>query len=159
MCIVVNNCTEKRLIMSGLNFKLYQKPMSNPETSYIQLQVGKGKKKQPSIYIESNAFDCVRGVIWNKHREFAHQKKVNQINNDDWSRILKGFEETIVDLKTCTDANALVDVLSLPNHLISQKAIIFEQIEELQHFIKALIQWIEMYLKKERYILIIQNDA
>lgn len=143
--------------MSDLNFKLYQ---ATPETdtSYIQLQVGKGKKKQPSVYMDSNAFDCIRGIIWNKHREFGNQKKINQINNDDWHRILIGFEEAIVDLKVCTTPDQLIHILSIPNHLCSQKDSIFEHKKELQTFIKDLIQWIETHLKKEKYILIIQND-
>ena len=144
--------------MSVLNFKLYQKPISDLKIPYIQLQVGKGKKKQPSIYIDSDAFDCIRGVIWNKHREFSNQKKINQINNDDWFRILKGFEEAIVDLKACTDSKQLIGILSIPNQLVSQEEIIFEHKEELHQFIKELIEWIEMHLKKEKYILIIQND-
>ncbi len=39
--------------MSGFNFELYQKPISDVKTTYIQLQVGKGRKKQPSIYMSS----------------------------------------------------------------------------------------------------------
>ncbi|TVP95725.1 MAG: hypothetical protein EA374_03340 [Acholeplasmatales bacterium] len=144
--------------MSGFDFTLHQKPIFDSKTSYIQLQVGKGKKQQPSIYIDSEAFDCIRGVIWNKHREFGNQKKINQINNDDWCRILKGFEEAIVNLKACTDADQLIDVLAIRNQFASQKESIFAHKEALQQFIRTLIQWIEMHLKKEKYILIIQND-
>ncbi len=149
--------TEKRFIMSGLNFKLYQ-ARTETDIGYVQLQVGKGKKKQPSVYIESDTFDCIIGVIWNKHREFGNQKKINKINNDDWRRILIGFEEAIIDLNGCTTPDQLIHMLSIPNHLYAQRDIIFEHKKELQTFIKDLIQWIETHLKKEKYILIIQHD-
>ncbi len=145
--------------MSGFNFELYQKPISDVKTTYIQLQVGKGRKKQPSIYIDSDAFDCIRGVIWNKHREFADQKMINQINNDDWFRILKGFEEAMADLKESTESEQLIDILSLSKHLVPKIDLLFEQKDALYQFMQALTQWVEMHLKKEKYILIIQNDG
>ncbi len=143
--------------MSGLNFKLYQEAPET-ETPYIQLQVGKGKKKQPSVFMDSDAFDCIKGIIWNKYREFGNHKKINQINNDDWRRILNGFEEVILDLNGGSTPDQLMHILSIPNHLYSQKDIIFEHKKELQTFIKELTQWIETNLKKEKYILVIQND-
>lgn len=143
--------------MNGLDFKLYQTINIDIERSYIQLQVGKRKKKETSVYIDTNAFDCIRGLIWNKYREFGRQQKTYQINNDDWHRILEGFKEATTELEVCTDVTQLVSMLSLPNHLLSQKETIFEHKQALHQFIESLIQWIETHLKKEKYILIIHH--
>lgn len=144
--------------MSGLNFELYQTPMSNQNTAYTQFQIGKGKKPNTSVYMDNHTFDCIKGVIWNKHREFSNQRKINQINRDDWQRVLKGFVEAIEQLKTSTDSKQLIDVLSMPNHLATQQENIFAQKLALQQFIKALVAWIEKNLQGEKYILIIQNN-
>lgn len=157
VCIVINNYTEKRLIMSGLNFKLYQEAPET-KTPYIQLQVGKGKKKQPSVFMDIDVFEYIKGIIWNKYREFGNHKKINQINNDDWRRILSGFEEVILNLDDASTPDQLMRMLSIPNHLYSQKGIIFEHKNELKTFIKELTEWIETNLKKEKYILVIEND-
>jgi len=144
--------------MNGFDFTLYQLPTNKPDTPYIHLQVGKGKKKQSSLYMALEAFECISGVIWNKHREFENQKHINQINNDDWPRILSGLSEVVVKLNACTEPDQLIRVLSIRNHLDNQKHMIFEQKEQLQSFITELSQWIETHLKKEKYILIIRND-
>ncbi len=144
--------------MKGLNFTLYQEPLFDAETAYVQFQIGKGKKQQPSVYMESYAFDCIRGVIWNSHREFGHQKKVNQINNADWVRCLNGLKEAALELETCKDPEHLMDILSIPNHLFSHKAVVFERKDDLQKFLQDIVLWVEKHLKKEKYILIIRHD-
>ncbi|MFP4287049.1 MAG: hypothetical protein ACLFRI_05070 [Candidatus Izemoplasmataceae bacterium] len=140
--------------MSDLNFVIYQNPI---EVDYIQLQVGKGKKHQPSIYIDKEAFDCIRGVIWNKYREFGNQEKINQIKKDDWLRILQGFDEALVDLKTCNSSIDLVKILSIPNHLLIHKERFFESIKAIEEFIETLTDWIETNIRKEKSILIINH--
>ncbi len=142
--------------MSGLNFELYQTAM---DTAYVQLQVGKGKKNQPSVYIDSNVFDFIKGVIWNKHREYqSNDRKINQINNEDWRRILSGFEEALEELTASTSSNQLMKILSIPNHTTIQVDLVFEQKQAFQQFLKDLILWIKTHLKKEKYILIIQSN-
>ena len=153
------NFKEKRLTMNGLNFKLYENPLPDPKKASVQFQVGKGKKNQPSIYVEMTAFDCIRGVIWNKHREFSHQKTINHISNEDWVRCLQGFKDAVSSLESCEDSNHLTKILSTPNHLLSQKARMFEQKHDIQQFLKGIILWVKTHLKKEKYILIIQHDA
>ena len=143
--------------MSKFDFTLYQNP-KDLELPYIQLQVGKGKKHQPSLYIDSQAFDCIRGVLWNKYREFSNQKLINHINNDDWLRILNGLEIALKDLDTIKDANELVAALSTPNHLLLHKDRMFDQRNVLQQFIEELINWIKTHLKKEKYILVVQKS-
>lgn len=144
--------------MNGLNFKLYENPLPEPEKASVQLQVGKGKKNQPSIYVESTAFDCIRGIIWNKHREFSHQKKINQISNEDWVRCIKGLKDAVGALESCEDSNHLTKILYTPNHLLSEKELMFEHKHDIQQFLKDVILWVETHLKKEKYILIIQHD-
>jgi hypothetical protein len=141
--------------MSRINFELFQN-LDNIE-GFIQFQIGKGKKHQPSIYMNKEAFDCVRGIIWNKYREFGSQEKVNDIKNDDWQRILVGFEEALISLKTCSDTTELVKVLSISNHLLNQKNRIFEQLDALKIFIEALMNWVKANLKKEKHILVIDH--
>ncbi|MFH5882546.1 hypothetical protein [Liberiplasma polymorphum] len=143
--------------MSELNFKLYQTPMAENIGSYVLFQAGKGKKNQPSIYIENSVFDFIRGIIWNKYREFGNQKKINQINNDDWNRILAGFKEAVVDLKNCKSAKDIKSILFIPNQIDLESEAIFQSKENIQELITALIEWLETNLKKAKYILIIQN--
>ncbi len=144
--------------MNGLNFKLYEAPSFDANTSYVQFQVGKGKKSDPSVYVERLAFDCIRGVIWNKHREFADQKKINQINNADWERCLDGLQTASQNLATCKDSRQLMHLLSVPSHLFSDIEAVFDDKESLQQFIEALILWVRTHLKKAKYILIIRHD-
>ena len=143
--------------MNRLNFKLYQTPVAEHSGGYVVLQVGKGKKNQPSIYVENNVFDYIRGIIWNKYREFGDQKKINQINNDDWNRILIGFKEAIANLNNCKKAEDIKNILLMPNQLDLDDEAILQSKDNIQEFIRLLVEWIENNLRKEKYILVIQN--
>ena len=144
--------------MPTINVKLNHTPPNTTKTPPVQLQVDKGKKQTSSVYIEQFTFDCIRGVIWNKHREFGSQKRTYKIHADDWRRILQGFKSAMNDLAVATNADQLTDILSIPKHLLTEKDTIFDQKLALHQFIKTLVDWIETHLKKAKYILIIQND-
>lgn len=143
--------------MEKLDFTLHLKEDFSKGIPYVEMQAGKGKKADSSVYILSEEFTYIEGVIWDKHREYGMSRK-SKINTSDWARIMGGFNDAIVEIEGCTTDNDLIEVLKLRNHLDeTHLELVFQHKSLLIQLFHDLIEWLKAHIHTEKYILINKN--
>ena len=142
--------------METLDFSIYQDKKLVPAKEIVQLQAGKGKEANSSIYIASAIFEFVEGVIWERHREYGNSRK-SKIHDSDWKRINEGFSDAIKELEQAQNPKDLTTVLQVSTHQeVFSLEDVFAKKAELQTLFKELITWIESK-SSSPYIMVLKN--
>lgn len=143
--------------MENLDFTLHKLEELPSGVPFVEIQAGKGKRDNSSIYVLAEEFTYIEGIIWDKHREYGMSRK-SKINRVDWDRIMEGFDDAIDELGTCKDQEDLTEILKLRNHQeYNPLGSVFEKKLNLIQLFHDLKIWLNNHVPKEKFIMINKN--
>jgi hypothetical protein len=143
--------------MNAFDFTLYHDTTAITDRAFVELQVGKGRRIHNSVFIRSDEFVYIEGVIWDKHREYGMSTE-SKILDTDWIRIIEGFEKAMIELQTASTPEDITRILKLRNHQENDalpEALKYKS--SIIQFFADIITWLRENLIKKAHVIIIKD--